>query len=155
MHPAYNRSGPVGRNTYTGSTMRKLIAALSLVALAACGDMLSDPLSSNISGRFDLRTVDGQLLPYTIRLSGGGSASLTSDVLTVGENGTWSEVYSYVETVNGRSSTGTGNDGGTWSRSSSTVNFRSNQSQSDGYSGTYSGGRYTLSDGYSTYVFEK
>lgn len=127
--------------------MRKLLAVLAFTTFAACGgDSIANPNSDSIEGTFSLRTVNGSPLPYTFQ-SGTNSFTLTSDVLTVASNGSWTESIAYRQTINGQTSTGTDADGGSWTRAGGSVNFRSSVSGSTAYNGTYSANTLTLDDG--------
>jgi hypothetical protein len=135
--------------------MRKLIALLAFVAAAGCGsDKVTNPASDSIAGTFSVTSVDGNPLPYTVQ-SGTSSATLTTDVLTVADGGTWTETWSYTLTVNGSTTNQTQSDGGTWTRSGAAVSFYSNLSSAVAYTGTFTGGGFTLSDGTSSWLFAK
>ena len=136
--------------------MRKLFAMVALAALVACGgDSVTNPSADQVTGTYTLQSIDGDQLPVTYQ-SGGNSLTITSDVLTVADNGTWTETYSYRQTINGQTSNGTGADGGTWTRAGSNVEFYSNQLDDFAYFGTYNNNRrLDLSDGLSDYVFTR
>jgi len=134
--------------------MKKLIAMLALATLVACGDNSTNPNTDSISGTYTLQTINGSQIPYTVS-NGSTSTTLTSDVLTVADNGSWSEIITYRQTVNGTTSNGTESDSGTWSRSGTSVNFYSNVYQSTSYAGSYSNNTLSMSDGSLNYVWTR
>jgi hypothetical protein len=135
-------------------TPHRLLPALALVVLAACGgDKATNPASDSISGVYSLRSVNGTSLPYTFH-DGADSYTLTNDVITIADGGTWSETFSYQQTVDGVSSTQTGSDSGTWSRAGTSVSFDSYGGY-NAYFGTFTGSSLNLSDGTFTQVFAK
>jgi hypothetical protein len=132
----------------------QLVSALALVVLAACGgDKATNPASDSIAGVYSLRSVNGTALPYTFQ-DGADSYTLTNDVITIADGGSWSETFSYQQTVGGVSSTQTGSDSGTWSRAGTSVSFDSYGGYT-AYSGTFTGSSLNLSDGTFTQVFAR
>jgi hypothetical protein len=125
--------------------MRRLIAALALVSLAACAsDTSTNPNNDAVEGAYSLHTVNGQPLPYTIQ-GNGVTIVLTSDVLTVREDGSWTETVAYKQSVNGGSQTNEADaDAGTWTRIANTITFESATVGS--FEGTYSKGSVTFDD---------
>jgi hypothetical protein len=135
--------------------MRKLVALIAFVAAAGCGsDKATNAVSGSIAGTYSVKSVDGNPMPYTVQ-SGSSSATLTSDVLTVADDGTWNETYAFTMTVNGTTTNQSVGDGGTWTRSGSAVSFYSNLNAATVYTGSITGGGFTLSDGTSSYLFAK
>lgn len=135
--------------------IRRLVALLALVTLGACGsDSGTGVSSTNIEGTYSLRTVNGSPLPYTVQ-SGNNGVTLTSDVITIAGNGTWTEAILYRQTVNGVTTNGTEADGGTWMRAGNDVTLDSNFSQGTAYSGTFSNGTLTFDDVGFVVVFRK
>jgi hypothetical protein len=130
-------------------------ASLSLVLVAGCGgDSSTNPNNDAIEGTYSLKSINGLPLPFTIQ-SGTTSITLTKDVLTVASNGSWTESISYSQTVNGQTSTGTDDDGGSWTRAGSSVNFFSNVTNTTAYAGTYSNGTLNFTDAGFTQVFQR
>jgi hypothetical protein len=135
--------------------MRKLIALLAFVAAAGCGsDSPTNPASASISGTFSLHTINGSALPYTFQ-SGTTSVTITSDVITVADGGTWSEVGNFTVTQNGASTPQTFSDGGSWTRAGTSVSFFSTAQNATSYAGTFTGSGFDLSDSSFTYSFTK
>lgn len=135
--------------------MRKLLAVMALAALVGCkGDSSTNPNSVAIDGAYSLKSVNNSPLPFVVQ-SGTNTFTLTSDNLTVGTNGSWSENGAYRQTVNGQSSTGTFSDGGTWIRAGSSVTLNSSNTGTASYSGTIISNGLSLSDGTFAYIFAK
>ena len=135
--------------------MRRIFVACALTALlAACGSDSTSPASADITGTYTLKTVNGSPLPFTLQ-SGTTVVSLTSDVIIVSSNGTWSESGIYQQTVNGQTTSGTGSDGGTWTRAGTSVTLTSAQGADGTYTGSYSTNTLTLSNSGFVSVFTK
>ena len=134
--------------------MRRLITALALAAVAACGgDNATNPASGSIAGTYTLRTVNGSQLPFTVQ-SGTNSVTLTGDVITIADGGSWSETFAYTQTINGTTTNQTGTDGGSWSRAGTSVSLDSDGGY-NAYTGTFTGNSLNLTDGTLTQVFTK
>jgi hypothetical protein len=128
--------------------LRRLALPLALIVLSACGSDSSTSPNANadaIEGIYSLRTVNGAALPFVFQ-SGPNSLSLTSDVITIASNGSWTETISYRETINGQTSNGTDSDQGTWLRAGNGVTLQSSVSGGTAYSGTYGNGSLTFKD---------
>lgn len=123
-----------------------LLACIPLTFTLACNDSSTNPTTSDISGTYSLQSVGGATLPVTVQ-SGTTTVTLTSDVLTVGSDGTWSETESVQQVANGQTTTSTLDDGGTWTLSGTNVSFYSQSSQVTAYSGAYNSNTLTLDNG--------
>jgi hypothetical protein len=127
--------------------MRRLILAIGAVSLLACGDSdPSGPGSASAEGTWDLITINGSPLPFTvIELAGSYRFEVISDRFVAHSSGTWTETFTYRETEEGVVTTTTETDVGTWSQSGSNVTVTA----SDGRvtTVTISGDRITLSEG--------
>ncbi len=127
--------------------MRRLLVALSFLTLAACnGDSATNPSASNISGRYQLRSVNGRSLPYSF-----GNSTLQSDNLTIAEGGSWSESLVF-STASGTQTTGYT---GSWSYFGNSVTLTRAQGGT-AYTGTYAGnGTLNVTDGADSYSFSR
>lgn len=135
--------------------MRKVIALLAFVAAAGCGsERTTQPALASLGGTFTLRNINGSPLPYTFQ-NGTATYTVTNDVITVSDAGTWSEAGSYQLTQNGTTTTQNFTDGGPWTRSGATVSFFSTYLGANAYWGTFTGSGFDLSDPSSTYSFTK
>ena len=143
------------RSTSEAQVIRRVVLPLALAALGACGsDASTSPNSDAIEGTYSLRTVNGSALPFTIQ-SGPNSVTLTTDVITIASNGAWTESIVYRQTINGDTTNGTDADGGTWVRAGSSVTLQSSVNGGTAYSGAYSNGSLTFSDGGVVVVFSR
>ena len=126
--------------------MRTLLAVMMVMGSMACGgDSSTSPSSASVSGSYALNTVNGAALPFVIQ-SGPTSVTITADALVVADNGSWSEVGSYTQTFNGKTSSGTQNDGGSWVRVGTAVTLTSTTQGGGSYNGTFTGSGLSLTD---------
>jgi hypothetical protein len=124
--------------------MRRLFAVLALATLAACGsDTATNPNNDAVEGAYSLNTVNGKPLPFTIQAN-GVTIVLTSDVLTVSENGSWVETIAYRQTIEGETTNEADADAGTWVRMGNTITFTSNSVGT--FQGIYANGSVTFDD---------
>ena len=136
---------------------QKLTRALALcaaaISLVACGgDSPTSPASASIAGTYQLKTVNGSPLPFTYQ-SGLDKIVVTSDVITVADGGTWTETGHFTLTYNGQTSDQVISDVGTWTRAGTEVSFYSTRQGEVSYSGTFTGGGFSLSDAAFNYTF--
>ena len=132
--------------------MRRLFAVFALATLAACASDSTNPNNDAVEGVYSLRTVNGQPLPYTVQQN-GTTIVLTSDVLTVSEDGSWNETIAYRLTQNSQTTNEADADAGSWSRSGSVISFNSNSVGP--FSGTYAKGTVTFDDPGFVAVFKR
>ena len=124
--------------------MRRLIALLALATVAACGsDTSTNPANDKVEGSYSLRTVNGQPLPFTVQAN-GVTAVITSDVMTIAEGGSWTEVTAYRKSANGQTTNEVDADSGTWTRVGDTMTFNSNLVGT--FQGSYAHGSVTFDD---------
>jgi hypothetical protein len=100
--------------------MRRLVLALSAFSILACGDS-SGPDFSSAVGTWNLVTVNGSALPFTVELSQIYRLELLSDVFVASENGTYTESSTLRETESGTATTTTEQSNGTWTQTGNTV----------------------------------
>jgi len=133
--------------------MRRLFAALAIATLAACGsDTSTNPNNDAVEGSYSLHTVNGQPLPYTVQ-GNGITIVLTSDVLTISEDGAWNETITYRQTVDGQTTNEADADAGSWTRVANTITFES--SAVGVFAGTYAKGTVTFDDPNFLAVFKR
>jgi lipocalin-like protein len=124
--------GQIGLNLSRDHRMRRIaLLGLVAVALAACNNDSTAPNGSAI-GSYTLVTVNGSSLPVNF-----GNGTVTSDVLTLSANGTYTDQTVY-------SGSGTQVEQGNWSISNNLITFND---QTDGivYTGSLSGNVLTES----------
>jgi hypothetical protein len=133
--------------------MRRLFAALALATLAACGsDSSVNPNNDAVEGVYSLRTVNGQPLPFTVQ-GNGITIVLTSDVMTVAKDGSWTETVAYRQTVDGQTTNEADADAGSWTRVGDTMTFTS--SANGNFQGSYANGTVTFNDPGFVAVFKR
>jgi hypothetical protein len=108
--------------------MRRLFAAAVVLTLTACiNDSIGvvgtqavgggDPASTTgVAGTYTLKTVGGLPLPYTYLQSGADKSEILDDVVTLTNNGTWSELIHERKTVAGVVTVDAVTDAGTYVR---------------------------------------
>jgi hypothetical protein len=132
---------------------RAIALCVATISLVACGgDSPTSPASASIAGTYQLKTINGSALPFTYQ-SGLNKIVITSDVITVAEGGTWTETGHFTLSYNGQTTDQVIADGGTWTRAGTDVSFYSVQQGEVSYSGTFTGGGFSLSDAAFTYSF--
>ena len=100
--------------------MRRLVLALSAVSILACGDS-SGPEFSSAVGTWNLVTVNGSALPFTVDLSQNFRLEILGDVFVASENGTYTESTTLRETESGTATTTIEQSNGTWTQTNNTV----------------------------------
>ena len=100
--------------------MRRLVLALSAVSILACGDS-SGPEFSSAVGTWNLVTVNGSALPFTVDLSQNFRLEILGDVFVASENGTYTESTTLRETESGTATTTIEQSNGTWTQTKNTV----------------------------------
>ena len=124
--------------------MRRFILAMGTLALFACGD--STGVVQNVNGTYDLKTINGSPLPFTISLPGAVvTEDVTSDVITA-SNGFFTDVTFYrdTDTQTGQVTTSSSSDTGTYVINGTAVTFQFNSGFTG--NGTVSGNSFTIVD---------
>ena len=83
--------------------MRNILLGLAAVFALACDDGVVG--TSHISGDYQLKTINGSSLPYTISGSGANKTEVLDHVITLYNGGTYAETGHKRVTVNGQAST--------------------------------------------------
>ena len=123
--------------------MRSALFAIALgTVLAACGGDSSTGHSEAVNGTFTLRTVNGSNLPFTLLEFPDYKLEITSDVLTLRPDGTFSDVATFRETDAGTVTTPVVPTTGTYTRSGNTITMR--DSDGDTLIGTINGDAITV-----------
>ena len=131
------------------------ILAAALCAAAACGsDSPAAPTSTNVVGGWNLRTVNGTGLPYTVNQTATSKHELTALTFTATGDGKFTESDSYRDTNNGVVTLSSSNDSGTWTINGNAITFTF---ASDGLSdtATISGDVMTINDAGVVLVFDR
>ena len=125
---------------------RTFVLLAGALVFGACGGG-GDPVGPSLEsiGTYTLSTVNGQPLPALIFQDATRKVEILSDVVTLRENGTWSETASLRTTPPaGAVTTATTNDGGTYSIDGSALLLSSGQSGTT--TATLLGGSLTIAD---------
>jgi hypothetical protein len=105
--------------------MMRMRACLTLLvplfAVAGCGD--SGTGTDDISGRYELRTIDGVTLPFTIIQLGNEPSEVTSGFLQLNSDGTFTFSIIMSSTTAGSTQTVTETENGTWTQHGNQVTF--------------------------------
>jgi len=119
--------------------MRRILAALTLVALiAACSDSTS-PKKSPV-GAWSLATLDGTAPPLVVDSFSDTTFYFDGSTLTLGDNGKFSEVYSLRLSAQSGDSAFAQSDTGTWAIQGTTITFNvigDTPEQSGSYTGEF------------------
>ena len=96
------------------------LAALLSILSAACGDS-TGPGTAEVSGRYELRSVNGATLPWLIYNVLGGRAQVTDGHIQVDDDGRCSRVFTVATSGTGQTRTDTIMC--TWSRNGDAIFF--------------------------------
>lgn len=134
--------------------MRRLLPLVALAVAVACGsDSTTQPTIASVAGTWNLQSVNGSPLPFTLTQTGSDRLELLSDVVTANANGTYTEVAQFRTTVNGQSSTSTESDAGTFTLNGTAVSLTG--TQTGNINGALSGNTLTLTEQGFAWVFVK
>lgn len=130
---------------------RFFLLAAVLVSAAACQNDSTSP-NVQLTGSYNLRTINGQTLPYTFTANNGNVEDVTADQLTLFSDGS----YQDVATVEDQSGSFQSTELGTYTALNGSITFFD---QTDGiqYGGSLSGNVLTeiSNNGTLTEVFQK
>jgi len=133
-------------------TRRTLIIA-ALVFGAGCGGGDSTGPDNSVAGTYSLRTVNGSNLPFILVQIGADKVELTSDILTLTEAGSFTEITTFRTTTNGQVTTSTESDAGSFTMNGTAASFAFNSGTSG--TGTISGGTITVALSGFSFVYRK
>jgi hypothetical protein len=130
-----------------------VLAALSIAVTTACGGSSINPGDLSVAGTYQLRLYNQQALPY-VSETPQGSITVAKGTLTVTDDGAWNYSLITKTVANGATTTDTTADAGTYTRSGSSLTFRSSSSNQTVFSGTWASYSFKLqgADG-NAYVF--
>lgn len=123
--------------------MRKLIAvlALLLLPLSACGGDSTGP-DNSFAGSYELRSIGGSPLPFTVIQVGADRLEVVSGTLTINEDGTFSDRATFRITESGNVTTEQEAVAGTYTRNNNAFTF--SDTDGDVYSGSLQGNTMTV-----------
>jgi hypothetical protein len=93
----------------------------SFFAIAGCGDSGTGP--DDISGRYELMTIDGVMLPFTTIQLGNEFPEVTSGFIQLNSDGTFTSSIIMSSTTAGSTQTVTESENGTWTQYGNQVTF--------------------------------
>jgi hypothetical protein len=135
--------------------MRSRFLILSVVFAFACGgDGSTGPTQVSVAGTWNLQTVNGSNLPFVVAQTGTDKVELVSDVLTAVPTGSFTDITTIRNTVNGQVTTESEADAGSYTLNGTAVTFTFNSDGSTG-TGSISGNTLTVSANGLAAVYKK
>lgn len=138
-------------------SMRRLVAvaliAASSVAVGCGSDSTSAPTQASVAGTWNLTSVNGSPLPYTLQAA-NPKIEYLNEQLIVSSSGTFTQTANYRVTSNGVVSNQPLVDSGTYTLNGTAATFRFNSDGSTG-TGTVNGNALTVATGGYSLVFTK
>ena len=127
--------------------MRRFVALLTVVLLAACNTQIDQSTSpSAVVGTYQLRSYGGRSLPTVVSTDAAGVTEVVSGELVIGRDNSWSETRTYRQTASGTTQTASFVYSGSWTyerdQASMLFNMPALQAQ---FTGVAAGGSVTLS----------
>lgn len=124
--------------------MRRFLLVAAALCLAACGDNNSTAPTTNLVGTYQLRSIDGQNLPFTF----SDGSTIVSDQLSLSSDGSYADVAQFSD---GQAVA----EQGFWNNNNGTIFFQSTTGAGN-YTGSVSGNVLTeiFPDG-TTEVYQK
>jgi hypothetical protein len=138
----------------------KKLAMLLLAAAVACGGGSTEP-TTNVSGVFTLRTINGLPLPQSIYSAADASLSISAGTLTLGSDRTYTLVENEHIVVSGTATDDIYTESGTFTVSGNSLEFTGPvvSGSTIHHHMTWNGAEITWSDLFinttSTYVFSR
>ena len=143
----------LGTTLFGAHLMRRLIPLILAIAVACGSDSPTQPTNASIAGTWNLTSVNGTGLPFVINQSGTDKVELVSDVVTATATGTYTEMFSFRETLNGVVTTTTEPDNGTYTINGTAITLHSSTNGS--ITGALNGNTFTLVDQGFVFLFTK
>jgi hypothetical protein len=103
--------------------MRKLIIALTLLSVAACGAATS-PTDINVVGTYKLKTINGAPVPYVVVDNATAKLEFLDDQIILTESGKYQQIGHSRTTEGGKVTIATITYAGTWTRTANEIVFR-------------------------------
>lgn len=130
----------------------QVLGFATLLLAAACGDSPVEPAPFT-PGAFDLATIDGAALPYTVFQGQGYRLEILSSRVTLATDGTFTSTAQFRETVDGVVETTTENESGTYTVSGGTLRIVIPDDDDSPYTATVGAGQLDVRFDGMTYRF--
>jgi hypothetical protein len=117
-----------------------------------------DPTDANVAGSFALATINGGPLPVIATVTSTQEFDLASDTMSIGSDGTWTEISVYTVTLlaDGTKSTMVTNIGGTYTIAQQQINFvQTSGGGSVSFAGSVKATRLTIVFGGSQFIYNR
>jgi hypothetical protein len=126
---------------------RRTLFFLALPFALACGNDAISPNNGSVAGTWNLKTVNGSFLPFTIVQLGSTKTELTSDAYTLTASNSTSGSFTTTSTLrltqNGQVTTQTSSDAGTYTVNGTSVTLVSHTAGGSTVTGSWSGNTIT------------
>jgi hypothetical protein len=135
-----------------------LVPILAGACLSTDSSLSLDPTDANVAGAFALSTINGGPLPVIATVTSTQEFDLASDTVSIGSDGTWTEISVYTVTLlaDGTKSTNVTNIGGTYSIAQQQINFvQSSGGGSVAFAGSVKGNVLTILFGGSQFLYNR
>ena len=133
--------------------MRRLIPLILAIAVACGSDSPTQPTNASIAGTWALTSVNATGLPFVVSQTATDKVELVGDVVTATATGTYTEMFTFRETLNGVVTTTSQPDNGTYSINGNAITLTSSTNGS--ITGALSGNTFTLVDQGFVFLFTK
>jgi lipocalin-like protein len=133
--------------------MRRLIPLVLAIAVACGSDSPTQPTNASIAGTWSLTSVNGAGLPFVVSQTAGDKVELVGDVVTATATGTYTERFTFRETLNGVVTTTDQPDNGTYTINGNAITLHSSTNGS--ITGALNGNTFTLIDQGFVFLFTK
>lgn len=133
--------------------MRRLIPLVLAIAVACGSDSPTQPTNASIAGTWALTSVNAAGLPFVVSQTATDKVELVGDVVTATPTGTYTEMFTFRETLNGVVTTTSQPDNGTYSINGNAITLTSSTNGS--ITGAVSGNTFTLVDQGFVFLFTK
>lgn len=132
---------------------RRLAFALAMITsfVVACGGDSTLPTQASVAGTWNLSTINGSALPFTVQAT-NPKIEYLNDQLIVSANGTFTQTANFRVTNNGVVANQPLVDSGSYTLSGTAATFRFNSDGSTG-TGTISGNTLTVAQSGYSYVY--
>ena len=134
--------------------MRKIRVALTVFAIACGGSDTTTPALPSAVGTWNLSTINGTALPFTVDQTGSSRSEVIGGSLSIVAGGSFTFSVTGREIVNGVVSTGSSSAAGTFTTNGTAITLRST-SNGVTLSGSFSANSLTLAENWIAYMFTR